>query len=74
VRRDLSWLRDNGVPAWIVLLMEKDPTILAAQPRNKPIVYTRTNGCRLAEWLVAALEERGHVVNATPSEYPNEVK
>jgi hypothetical protein len=64
-------LRELGVPAYICHALEKDPTILAEQPKGtaEPIVWRRRNGVRLADWLVAALRKRGYEVNPTPSEY-----
>lgn len=67
----LRQLRVGGIPAWICQVIKKEPEILDEQPSGgQPFFYSRTNGCRLGEWLVAALKKRGHVVNPTPSEYP----
>lgn len=73
-RRNVKYYREAGIPAWICKIMVDDPTLLAAQPRIgvEPIFWRRSNGVRLADWLVAELRARGHAVNPTPSEYPNQ--
>jgi hypothetical protein len=52
----------------ICVLMERDPSIEAAQPPGQPLIWSRTNGIRIPDWLLMELKKRGMDVNATPSE------